>query len=106
MSRQLNTASATRRDLLRIGAAGIFGLVPDARIVAESRPNRKVGAQSGIFLQQWGGPAQHESFDMKPNAPEQVRNIFKPIQSNVTSVQVCELLPGMATLMDKVCLIR
>src|SRR5262249_21735310 len=73
---------------------------------AESRAGRKVRAQSVIFLHQWGGPAQHESFDMKPNAPEQVRNIFKPIPSNVPGIQVCELLPRTATVMDKVCLIR
>src|SRR5437870_1886187 len=95
----------SRRAVLRVGAAGVFGLTA-ARVFAESRPARKVRAQSVIFLHQWGGPAQHESFDMKPNAPAEVRNIFKPIQSNVPGVQVCELLPGMAPLMDKVCLVR
>jgi hypothetical protein len=96
----------SRRDLLRVGGAGALGLTLPQLLSAESRAGRKVRAQSVIFLHQWGGPAQHESFDMKPNAPEQVRNIFKPISSNVPGIQVCELLPRMAKVMDKVCLIR
>lgn len=99
------TSVASRRDILRFGAAGVFGLTA-AGLFAESRAARKVRAHSVIFLHQWGGPAQHESFDMKPNAPPEVRNIFKPVPSNVTGVGVCELLPAMAKVMDKVCLIR
>lgn len=96
----------TRRDLLRIGGAGVLGLTLPQLLAAESRGTRPVRAQSVIFLHQWGGPAQHETFDMKPNAPEQVRNIFKPIASRAPGIQVCELLPRMSTVMDKVCLIR
>lgn len=95
-----------RRDVLRAGVSGLFGLSLQRMLAAESRPERKAPARSVIFLHQWGGPAQHESFDMKPNAPEQVRNIFKPIPSNVPGMQVCELLPRMARVMDRVCLIR
>ena len=95
-----------RRDLLRVGVAGLIGLSLPQLLAAESRGRRKAPARSVIFLHQWGGPAQHESFDMKPNAPEQIRNIFKPIPSKVPGLQVCELLPRMAKVMDKVCLIR
>ncbi len=95
-----------RRDVLRVGVAGLIGLSLPRLLAAESRSNRKAHARSVIFLHQWGGPAQHESFDMKPNAPEQVRNIFKPIASSLPGVPVCELLPRMAKIMDKVCLIR
>src|SRR5262245_61679349 len=94
-----------RRDLFRASAAGACSLIAGG-LFAESPPTRKVRAHSVIFLHQWGGPAQHESFDMKPNAPSEVRNIFKPIASNLPGVQVCELLPGMASVMDRVCLVR
>src|SRR5262249_10889277 len=102
---EFDIARPCRREVLRIGGAGLFALA-GARLLAESRSARSPRAHSVIFLHQWGGPAQHESFDMKPNAPEQVRNIFKPISTNVTGVQVCELLPAMASVMDKVCLVR
>ncbi|MFL5341893.1 MAG: DUF1501 domain-containing protein [Gemmataceae bacterium] len=97
----------SRRDLLRVGAAGFAGLALPRLLAADSsRPARKARAHSVIFLHQWGGPAQHESFDMKPNAPEEVRNIFKPIASKLPGVPVCELLPRMAQVMDKVCVVR
>src|SRR5262245_25499692 len=100
------TLSLNRRDLLRIGGASAFGLSLRRLLAAETRGESSVRARSVIFLHQWGGPAQHETFDMKPNAPEQVRNIFKPIRSNVPGIQVCELLPRMTHVMDKVCLVR
>src|SRR4030081_322961 len=101
----LHSNNLNRRDLLRVGVGGALGLTAPG-LCAESRPARRVRAQSVIFLHQWGGPAQHESFDMKPNAPAEGRNGFRPISTSVPGVQVCELLPGMAPLMDKVCLVR
>ncbi len=59
-----------------------------------------------IFLHQWGGPSHHDTFDMKPAAPAEIRGELKPIATRVPGVQVCERLPRMAGLMDKVTLIR
>src|SRR5947208_10176548 len=96
-----------RRDLLRVGVGGFVGLSLARLLAAEtSAKARKARAHSVIFLHQWGGPAQHETFDMKPNAPEEVRNVFKPIASSLPGVPVCELLPRMAKVMDKVCVVR
>ena len=57
-----------------------------------------------IFLV--GSPGQLDTWDMKPDAPAEVRGKFKPIQTNVTGVQICEHFPLMARMMDKVALIR
>lgn len=96
----------TRRAVVRAGTAGLFGLSLAQLIRADSRPARPVRARSVIFLHQWGGPAQHETFDMKPNAPEEVRNIFKPIATSVPGIQIGEMLPRMARLMHHVCVVR
>src|SRR5262249_44816209 len=103
--RDFHDASVSRRDLLRIGSAGMLGLSLAQLLRADSKPARKAAAQSIIFLHQWGGPAQHESFDMKPDAPAEVRNIFRPIPSTLPGVPVGELLPRTAKIMDRVCLI-
>src|SRR6266568_9059873 len=99
-------SAPNRRDLLRVGGAGMLGLSLAHLLRAASKRARKPAAQSIIFLHQWGGPAQHESFDMKPDAPAEVRNIFQPIASSLPGVPVGELLPRTAKIMDRVCLIR
>jgi hypothetical protein len=97
--------SATRRQLLKIGGLGLLNLaVPP--LAAESARRRKGRANAVIFLHQWGGPSHHDTFDMKPNAPDAIRGEFKPIASKVPEMPVCERLPQMAPIMDKVCLIR
>src|SRR6478609_1848168 len=57
-----------------------------------------------IFLV--GSPGQLDTWDMKPDAPENVRGKFKPTKTNVTGIQICEHFPLMARMMDKVALIR
>ena len=94
-------ASVSRRHLLKIGGLGLLGLAGFAH--AE---RRKARANAVIFLHQWGGPSHHDTFDMKPNAPDAIRGEFKPIVSKVPGLPVCERLPHMAPVMDKVCLIR
>ncbi|MEI6325395.1 MAG: DUF1501 domain-containing protein [Gemmataceae bacterium] len=103
----LNTSSdllLTRRLALRASMATFAGLsVPGLGL---ARAALAAKAKSVIFLHQWGGPGQHETFDMKPNAAERIRGDFKPIQSSLPGVPICELLPKMASWMDKVTLIR
>lgn len=79
----LNTSSdllLTRRLALRASMATFAGLsVPGLGL---ARAALAAKAKSVIFLHQWGGPGQHETFDMKPNAAERIRGDFKPIQSS------------------------
>lgn len=94
-----------RRLALRAGMASFAGLLIPQILSARNIRNN-APAKSVIFLHQWGGPGQHETFDMKPNAVEKVRGAFKPISSSLPGVPVCELLPRCAPLMNKVTLIR
>jgi hypothetical protein len=93
-----------RRTLLRVGGAGLFGLTLPQLVRASGK--RKARAKAVIFLHQYGGPGQHETFDMKPDAPAEVRGSFKPIRTKVPGLQVCEMLPRVADVADKLTLIR
>lgn len=80
--------------------------MPKLLQAAERATSLKPRAKSVIFLFQWGGPSQLDTFDMKPNAPASVRSPYRAISSSADGIQVCELLPEMAKRMDKVTLIR
>jgi hypothetical protein len=59
-----------------------------------------------VFLFLFGGPSHIDLWDMKPGAPAEVRGEFSPIATKVPGIQVCEHLPRLAQVMDKVCLLR
>ncbi len=97
--------SLSRRSLLKIGALGLLGsqaLSP----LATAAPGRRARAKSVIFLHQYGGPSHVDTFDMKPNAPAEIRGDYRPIQSSAPGIMVCDRLPRTAGVMDKVTLIR
>jgi hypothetical protein len=96
----------TRRRLLQIGGTGLFGLSLPGLLAAERKSGRKARARAVIFLHQFGGPSQTDTFDMKPNAPDIIRGEFKPIATRVPGIQVCELLTRTAQVMDRVCVVR
>jgi hypothetical protein len=104
----------SRRQVLKVGALGLLGLTLPQWLRAEETQNSKpetrnspkARAKSVIFLFQWGGPSHIDMFDMKPNAPEQIRGPHKPISSSADGIQVNEHLPRTARVMDKVTLIR
>jgi hypothetical protein len=99
--------SMSRRRLLQVGGLGLLGLhLPGLLRAAEKAGKHKARARAVIFLHQWGGPSHHDTFDMKPTAPDSVRGEFKPIASNVPGVPVCERLPGLTRVMNKVTLVR
>jgi hypothetical protein len=101
-----------RRDILKIGAAGIFGLsLPDllrleARAKSESAHQSKRRADSVILVWLAGGPATIDMWDLKPNAPEGIRGEFKPIPTTVDGVQISEHLPKMAQAAKNVTFVR
>lgn len=99
----------SRRHLLRFGGSSLFGsvLLPRLSNAGESNIQRPSGrAKSVILFNLLGGPSQLDMFDMKPNAPAEVRGEFKPISTSVPGLQICEHLPKIARLMHKVALIR
>lgn len=63
-------------------------------------------AKSCILLFMWGGPSQLDTFDMKPDAPDEIRGSFQPIETNVPGIQVCEHFRHLAGQMDKVAVLR
>ncbi len=100
-------AQISRRHLLKVGGLGLLGLNIPGLLQAAAKPNGpKARAKSVIFLFQYGGPSHLDMFDMKPNAPEQIRGPHKPISSSADGIQVSEHLPRVARVMDKVTLIR
>ncbi len=95
----------SRRNLLQIG--GLSLLAPQALVAgATQSSNRRARAKSVIFLHQYGGPSHVDTFDMKPNAPAEVRGEYRPIQTSAPGIMVCDRLPRTADVMDKVTLIR
>ena len=96
----------TRRAALRVGGAGLFGLTFPQFVAATDRV-KTAKVKAVIFLHQWGGPGQHETFDPKPDAPDNVRGWFtSPIATAVPGVRICEKLPEIAKIQDKLCVVR
>jgi hypothetical protein len=80
-----------------------------SRAAAASSSDRPGGfgrARSCILLYLYGAPSQLETWDLKPDAPTDSRSIFKPIQTSVAGLSICEHLPKMAARMDRATLIR
>src|SRR5829696_9499270 len=94
----------SRRDLLRVGGAGLLGLsLPGLlRAGAQGRPR----AKSVILFFLEGGPAHQDLWDMKPDAPEGVRGEFKPIETTVPGLLFCEHLPRLAQQAHHLTLVR
>jgi hypothetical protein len=96
-----------RRDFLRLGSAGLLGLgLADLlRQEAEGGP-RKGKARGVIMVWLAGGPATIDMWDLKPEAPENIRGEFKPIATSARGVQICEHLPKTAKVMHRCTLVR
>lgn len=96
----------TRRDFLHAGALPLLGLgLPQAEAAAKAAGS-DAGDMNCILLFLVGGPSQIDTFDPKPDAPAEIRGPFKPINTNVPGVQISEIFPRLARMMDKVALGR
>src|ERR671936_383988 len=99
-------APLSRRSFLKIGGLAAGGLTLSQLMALEARAGtgRRHKALINIYLP--GGPSHLDTFDLKPDAPAEVRGEFKPISTNVPGVQICELFPRMARMMDKFVILR
>lgn len=97
-----------RRHFLQVGSLAPLGISLSSVLATEEKvPRRsKHAAQSVILVYLGGGLSHHDSFDLKPDAIEEIRGKYQPIGTNVPGLQIGELLPRMSQTMDKVCLVR
>jgi Protein of unknown function (DUF1501) len=96
-----HTSLFGRRDFLRIGSLGALGVSLDGVLRAGAKKDI-----SCILLWQSGGCGHLDTFDLKPDAPKEIRGEFKPIPTNVPGIQICEHLPFTAKQADKFTILR
>lgn len=97
----------TRRDVLHLGAVGLSALTLPALLQAEQNAIRRAAkAKNVIFIWQQGGPPHQDMWDMKPDAPDEIRGEFKPIATDLPGYQVCELMPQLAQRINKLTILR
>ncbi len=101
----------SRRQLLGAGSLALMGLsLPEllaGRAAAATKANGRFGqAKSCILLFMWGGPAHQDTWDLKPDAPAEIRGEFKPIATKVPGIQICEHFPQLSQRTDKLAIIR
>lgn len=98
----------SRRSVLKIGALGLGagGLTLPRLLAAESKAGVRKSHKSVIMIYLTGGLAHQDTFDLKPDAPAEVRGEFKPIRTNVPGIQFGEHLPMLAQCADKLIVLR
>lgn len=99
----------SRRDFLRVGALGALGLTLPGMLRAAPTPTPDAGfgrAKRCVLLFLTGGPPQLDTWDLKPDAPAEVRGELKPIATCVPGVRISELFPRLARQTDKYCIVR
>lgn len=103
----------TRREMMQVGGLGFGGLALDQLLQAQpaSASPGSLGTSFGkakrcIVLFLYGSPSQLETFDMKPEAPVEIRGSIEPISSSLPGLDVCEHLPELAKVMDRTTVVR
>ncbi len=98
----------TRRETLRAGALTALGGIGLPELLAAGEAGRLSSgkARSVILLYLLGGAATQDMYDLKPDAPQEVRSLFRPIATSASGVQICEHLPRMARWMHKAAIVR
>jgi hypothetical protein len=97
-----------RRDFLHAGALSVLGLGMTQWAALKSFgavPNNAKDVNV-ILIMLIGGPSQLDTWDMKPNAPVEIKGPYKPIKTNVAGIEICEVFPRMARNADKYALVR
>ena len=101
----LRPGALDRRQMLQVGAFGAVGLSLPQLLCAEALA-RAARKKSCILVFANGGPAQLDTFDLKPDAPAEIKGEFKPIATSVEGIQISEHLPRVARLMHHGAIIR
>ena len=101
----------TRRGFVQVGGSGLLGmslpgLLAGRKASASATAGAAGRAKSVIVILLSGGLGQHDSFDMKPEAPDGIRGEFKPIRTAVPGIHMCEHLPGLAARADRLAVVR
>ena len=101
----------TRREVMQVGGLSLFGGMTLPRLLqAQSREQGRAAppraAKSVILINLIGGPSHIDMFDMKPDAPAEIRGEFRPIQTSLTGLRICEHMPRIALEMHRACLIQ
>jgi hypothetical protein len=96
----------TRREALTIGALGVGGLALPDLLRAEAEQGIRNSHKAVIMIYMCGAPPHQDMFDLKMDAPAEIRGEFQPIHTNVPGIQICEHLPHLARIMDKLVPIR
>ena len=96
----------TRRDFLHAGSLAGFGLTLPGFFEAQARGLAADTGKNCVFLFLVGGPSQLDTFDMKPDAPSEIRGPYKPIRTNNPDIQISEIFPRTARHADKFSIVR
>jgi len=97
-----------RRDFLKVGALGGFGLGLSnyLQLAKAGQVSGKAKGQAVIYIRLAGGPTHMDTFDLKPDAPVEYRGELKPIHTNVSGMEISEKLPHLAKVADKFTILR
>jgi hypothetical protein len=96
----------SRRDALRIGVLGMGGLALPDLLRAESTAARPKSHKAVIMIYMVGAPSHQDMYDLKMDAPSEIRGDFRPIETSVPGIEICEHLPRLARIMDKLIPLR
>ena len=99
-------AGVSRRDFLRVGALGLGGLTLADVLRLRAQGAAEASAKAVISIYLSGGPSHIDMYDLKPNAPVEVRGEFRPIKTKVPGLEVCELMPRHAEIADKIAVLN
>jgi len=96
----------TRRSALKIGSLGLPGLSLPQLLQAEANQGSGKSQKSVILIYLVGGPPHQDMWDLKPNAPKEIRGPWNPISTNVPGMELCEQFPMLSKISDKLTIVR
>ena len=96
----------SRRNFLRAGGLGLGGLTLTELLRSDAQAGPSHRPKSVIYIVLPGGPSHIDMYDLKPEAPAEYRGPFHPIATRLPGIDICELMPRQAQLMDQLVLLR